>query len=117
MNPQRILCLAWMSISLCLVGCVSQNPDTGEAIPPEGQRFNLDEIKTRLPQLRSGMSRTQVLLILGSPAEQRDDAWIYRPARSGIFVPARALVVRFHDRLYTEHVYQPILLGGRVGSD
>lgn len=106
-------------VAACLwfIGCVSQDPATGDPAPPEGQRYTLKEIEDRLDRLRPGLSRTEVLLILGSPADRTEDAWVYRPARSGIFVPARALVVRFESRRYVGYDYQPIVFGGRVGLD
>ncbi len=102
---------------LLLSACASIDPATGEPVPPQGQRYTLEEVESRLGRLRPGLSKTEALLILGSPAEETEDAWIYRPSRSGVFVPAKALVIRFQDRQYVEHDYQPILFGGRVGLD
>jgi len=98
---------------LSLAGCVQMDPKTGETIPRGEQRFKYDEVKKRAKGLEEGMTRLQVLLALGSPAEKSEDGavWIYLPERPGILIPADALRLEFQGDYLKSHGYRPILLG------
>jgi hypothetical protein len=91
-------------------GCQSQPESTHPS-----QRYELGEVKRRLNDLQPGATRMEVLLALGSPAERRPDAWIYLPSRSGLIVPADALVIHFRGGLYSKHEFRPIILGEQIG--
>ena len=112
-----ILIIVVLAACCGLSACATENPSTGEPIPPGDQRFALKEVQSRLPRLRIGMTRTDVLLTLGSPAEETADAWVYRPSRKGFFLPAKALVVKFQDRQYIGYEYQPIVFGARLHTE
>lgn len=86
-----------------------------EGAPP-GQRYELDEVKRRLEELGPGMSRTEVLLTLGSPAKREGGDYLYLPSRPGLILPADAVRVHFENGRYVEWRWQPIILGERVDT-
>ena len=98
---------------LVLASCVQVDPQTGETLPRGHQRFEFKTVERRAEQLESGMNKTQVLLLLGSPAEKRsnDDVWMYLPERPAVLVPARGLRLEFEDGVLVKHSYRAIILG------
>jgi outer membrane protein assembly factor BamE (lipoprotein component of BamABCDE complex) len=96
--------------------CVTENLTTGEVVPRGNQKLPFEKVEAAAKNLKPGMNKTQVLMLLGSPAEkdQNDDVWIYLPERYGVVIPARALRVEFKDRVLVDHGYRPIVLGARL---
>jgi len=93
--------------------CVTTNATTGEVIPRKGQRYPFERIERDAANLRTGMTKSQVFMLLGTPAEKdaAGDVWVYLPERYGVIVPARALRVEFRDGLLAEHGFRAIVLG------
>ncbi len=99
--------------TLLLAGCVNVDPDTGKTIPRGGQKYEFEYVEKQAKKLRNGMSYTDVLLVLGSPAE-RDRAnsqWVYLPERPAVLIPGRALRLEFEGGVLVKHAYHPIILG------
>lgn len=105
---------------LALIGgtssCVTQNTDTGEMVPRGDQRYEWSKVKELAKQLKDGMTKTQVMMLMGSPAEvdAADNQWIYLPERYAILVPAQALQLDFKDRVLVKHGYRAIVLGAQL---
>ena len=97
-------------------GCVTENATTGEKIPRGDQKYPFEKVEKAAGELTVGMTKTQVLLLLGSPAEmsREGDVWIYLPERYGILIPARALRLEFQTNDLAEYGFQPIVLGARL---
>ncbi len=59
------------------------------------------------------MTKYDVLILLGSPAEKssESDIWVYLPERPAVLVPSRALHLEFKDGILVKHGYNPIVLG------
>ena len=118
--PARSRWLPLAATALLLAGasaaCVTRNATTGEAVPRGDQRYPFERVEEAAKGLHVGMPKTQVLLMLGSPAEMDDhgNVWIYLPERYGVVVPARALRLDFQDGNLLEFGYRPILLGQRL---
>ena len=96
--------------------CVTENATTGEVIPRGEQRYPFEQVEKAAEDLKVGMSRTQCLLLLGSPAEMNEqgNVWIYLPERYGILIPAKALRLEFQVNDLKEFGFQPIVLGARL---
>jgi len=96
--------------------CVTENLTTGEVVPRGDQKLPFEKVEANAEKLREGMSPTQVVMLLGSPAEKsdNDNVWIYLPERYAILIPARALRLEFKDRVLVDHGYRPIVLGARL---
>src|SRR5262245_66160015 len=60
-------------LTLIAPACVNTDPQTGENIPRGNQRHTFDDVEKYAEQLKDGMSKTQAMMLLGSPAEQSDD--------------------------------------------
>ncbi len=111
---------AWLpcaaALALALPACVTENAATGENIPRGKQRYEFAKVERAAEYLRVGMTRTEVLILLGSAAEtgEQGDVWVWLPERYGVLVPARALQVRFRDGRVVEHGYRPIVLGATL---
>jgi outer membrane protein assembly factor BamE (lipoprotein component of BamABCDE complex) len=99
-----------------LAGCVSVDPETNQVIPRGQQRYEFDEVTKQADRLELGMTKFDVLNLLGSPAEKDDrgDKWVYLPERSAILVPGRALVLEFRSQRLAEFGYHSIILGKRM---
>ena len=102
------------ALSLFISACTQHDPITGDVIPQGNQRYTFSEVKRRTANLIPGMSRRDVLIRLGSPAHRAGDDWVYLPERPGVILPAEALRVRFERGRYTNHAYEPIILGERL---
>jgi|ETNmetMinimDraft_25_1059894.scaffolds.fasta_scaffold228865_2 hypothetical protein len=95
-------------------GCGVRDARTGELLPQGDQRFAYATVKQQAERLRVGMTRTEVSILLGSPAFRDGDDWIYRDDRDGLIVPAEAMRLKFSQRRYVSHHFEPIVLGERV---
>jgi outer membrane protein assembly factor BamE (lipoprotein component of BamABCDE complex) len=95
-------------------GCVQTK--NGEAVPRGDQRFPFTQVEERARKLQPGLTRSEVMLLLGSPAEidESDSVWIYLPERYAVLVPARALRLEFDGNVLKEHGYRAIVLGARL---
>jgi len=121
----RALAPSWLILLLfafttvfALAGCRTESVETEVAGgKPPYQRFAFDEVKERAKELRPGMSKTGVLLLLGSPARREADSWIYLPSRPGTLLPAEALEVEFRGDRYETHTFQPVIVGERIITD
>ena len=62
------------------------------------------------------MSKQQVLLLMGSPAEidAEDNHWIYLPERYGILIPAQALRLEYKEQVLIDFGYRAIVLGAQL---
>ena len=112
----RVRAWALVLAAAALGGCVTEDAATGEVIPRGNQRYEFAKVEQAAEQLRDGMTKAQVLLLLGSAAEMDDagDVWIYLPERYGILIPARALRLEFKDGRLVDHSYRAIVLGTRL---
>ncbi|MFT7485036.1 MAG: outer membrane protein assembly factor BamE (lipoprotein component of BamABCDE complex) [Candidatus Paceibacteria bacterium] len=115
MNHKLKLSLAFLGL-LATASCVNVDPDTGETIPRGNQRYEFSEVTRQADKLKVGMSKYEVLMLLGSPAEKskRTDVWVYLPERAAVIIPGRALRLQFRDGLLESHGYHAIVLGGRL---
>ena len=100
-------------VAFGFVSCVQVDPDTGETLPRGDQRYEFETVERRAEQLESGMSKTQVMFLLGSPADKSSggDVWVYLPERRAVLVPSRALRLEFEDGFLVKHGYRAIILG------
>lgn len=107
----RSLCS--LLVLLTLSGCVQVDPDTGQTLPRGEQKYEFETVTRRAEQLQSGMSRLNVLLLLGQPAEKSADGntWIYLPERPAVLIPSRALRLVFENDSLVRHSYRAIVLG------
>jgi len=110
---RRLGALALFALS---AACVTENRTTGEVVPRGNQKYPFARVEKAAEGLVVGMNRTQVLLLLGSPAETSEagDVWIYLPERYGILIPAKALRLEFRDQVLAEYDFQAIVLGARL---
>ncbi len=108
--------LAWPLLLLGLSACVTKNTTTGEMVPRGNQRYPWERVKEFAKQLQNDMTKTQVLLLMGSPAEvdKEDNQWIYLPERYGILIPAQALQLEFRGDVLADFGYRPIVLGTKL---
>lgn len=100
-------------ILLALAGCVNSDPETGKTLPRAGQKYEFATVERRAERLQVGMSKYDVLLLLGSPAETSDDneIWVYMPERAAVLIPARALRLVFENNFLTRHEFTSIVFG------
>jgi outer membrane protein assembly factor BamE (lipoprotein component of BamABCDE complex) len=105
--------LAFPLAALILAGCVNVDPQTGKTIPRGDQKYKFAEVEQQAKQLKNGMSKLQVMILLGSPAEQSaaGDIWIYLPERPAVLVPSHALELKFDSGLLVSHEEKAIVLG------
>jgi len=110
---KKLLALTWILILLGAVACVQVDPKTGKTIPRGGQRYEFDTEVRRAEKLENGMTKSGVILLLGSPAEVSDDkdVWVYLPERPAVLIPGRALRLVFENGKLIEHGYRAIILG------
>ena len=74
----------------------------------------LDAVRERAKRLQPGMPMMEVMILLGSPAIQNRNTWVYMPERSGLIIPADALQVSFNRGVYVSHRFQAVVLGERI---
>ncbi len=105
--------LATFLLALASASCVTENTTTGEMVPRGNQRYPFEKVEKEAGRLEDGMTKYQVTMLLGSPAEidKADDVWVYLPERYAVLVPARALRLQFKDGKLQEHGYRAIVLG------
>jgi len=96
-------------VACLLSGCAATQPDADAVV---NQKYDLPVVRKRIKQLEPGMSKFQVMGIIGSPAEYRGETWVYLPRERGAaVVPAAAVHVKFEHGRYVSHRDQPIVLG------
>lgn len=95
-------------------GCVTRK--NGQPVPRGDQRFPFAQVEERARKLQPGLTRPEVMMLLGSPAEidESGNVWIYLPERYAVLVPGRALRVEFDGNVLKEHGYRAIVLGARL---
>jgi outer membrane protein assembly factor BamE (lipoprotein component of BamABCDE complex) len=113
---QSIMKIYFALIALMLVGCVNVDPQTGKTIPRGKQKYKFATVERRAEQLREGMTKLDVTILLGSPAETSDDGdiWFYVPERPAVLVPTRCLRLVFKSNVLATHDYTTIALGQRL---
>jgi outer membrane protein assembly factor BamE (lipoprotein component of BamABCDE complex) len=96
--------------------CVTENAETGEMVPRGNQRYPWDKVVELAKHLQKGMSKPQVLTLMGSPAEvdAEDNQWIYLPERYAILIPAQALRLEFKGQVLEDFGYRAIVLGAQL---
>lgn len=96
-----------------LWGCVPEGKVNarGELQGYGAQKYPLGEVMDRAEKLRPGMSKTRVLILLGSPAYDDYRTWRYVQDRPGVLVPGKELIVRFEGHVYQGHDVVPVVLG------
>src|SRR5262249_23558290 len=94
----RSLCLM-SALTLACAACVTEGVNTGKMTRRGEQGMQSSDVEKAAEKLREGMSKSQVILLLGSPAEKSDsgDVWVYLPERYAILIPARALRLEFEN--------------------
>jgi len=114
-RPRPVRTFAFLLAAAALGGCITEDAQTGKVIPRGNQRYEFAKVEEAAERLQPGMTKAQVLMLLGSAAEMDDsgDTWIYLPERYGILIPARALQLEFKDGVLVEHGYHPIVLGAK----
>lgn len=107
---------AWLLFLAAAPACVTENATTGEVVPRGDQKYPFEKVEKAAEDLKVGMDKMQVLLLLGSPAEKDEsgNVWVYLPERYAILVPARALRLQFGPQGLEEHGFRPIVLGARL---
>jgi len=95
--------------------CVSVDPETNEVIPRGNQRYEFEVVERNAKDLKLGMNRYEVMMLLGSPAERDDsrDLWVYLPERAAVIIPGRALKLEFRDGQLVDFGFHAIVLGKR----
>jgi len=103
-------------IALMFAGCVNMDPETGATLPRRGQKYKFKTVERKVDQLKIGMKRVEVLILLGSPAQSSDDGdiWVYLPERPAVLIPSRALRVEFENNVLVKHSYSAIVLGQQL---
>ncbi len=103
-------------LALMLAGCVNADPQTGKTIPRGNQKFKFETVERRAEELKDGMTRLEVHLLLGAPAEVSDDGevWVYLPERPAVLIPSRALRLVFKGSVLVSHGYSAIVLGKQL---
>ena len=95
-------------------GCAGPPDMSSPSQAHPAQRYTLDAVRARLDRLRPGMQKFEVMIALGSPAQQTNSQWVYLPERTGLLIPSSALVIDFERGLYISHRFQSIVLGERM---
>jgi len=108
--------LALLTLLAGTSACVTENTTTGEMVPRGKQHYPWDKVTKLAENLQDGMTKFQVMQLLGSPAERdsEDVVWVYLPERYAILIPAQALRLEFKGSVLVEHGYRPIVLGTRL---
>ena len=97
MESRFIICAAVWTF----IGCGASHQaavDDSAAFPSvvwADQEYDLDYVKKRMRQVRPGMRRTDVLIILGRPKEIWQNTWIYQPEALPAFKAFDTVVVTF----------------------
>ncbi len=106
----------FLLLALMMSGCVSVDPKTGKTLPRGDQKYEFETVQRRAEKLHTSMTKLDVLMLLGSPAEKSDDGdiWVYLPERPAVLVPSRALRLEFDRDILVKHGYSPIVLGQQL---
>lgn len=105
---RRFLGMGVLAACVALVGCVQRDPATGDVRPPGNQKYTYSDVKQRAKRLQPGMTRIQVMVLLGSPAKEKADEWIYLP---DVSLPlGEALHVYFDRGVLVKHSFKPIII-------
>ena len=111
-------CLYLCSIVIVVAlmsGCtVETDVETGKMVAVRKQYLEYDQVKERLDKLYQGMRVSEVLLLLGSPAQRKGDEWIYLPNRPSWVIPGEAIHIQFRRNTYVSHRFVPIILGEEI---
>ena len=114
----QVIQRAVLGLALCAsaVSCVNVDPETNQVIPRGNQRYEFDRVVENVDRLEVGLNKLQVVMLLGSPAEESDhgDTWVYLPERPAVIVPGRALKLEFRNGKLTEYGFHAIVLGARL---
>ena len=109
--------LGFALIAVILVGCVNVDPQTGKTIPRGGQKNTFEQVEQRAEKLRDGvMTKLDVLMLLGSPAETSNggDIWVYLPERPAVLVPSHAIRLVFQNNILMSHSSPAIVFGQKL---
>jgi outer membrane protein assembly factor BamE (lipoprotein component of BamABCDE complex) len=100
-------------LAVALAGCVNVDPETGKTIPRGEQKNEYAYVKQRADQLREGMTKMEVTILLGSPAQTGGDGnvWDYVPERPAVLVPAQGLRLVFDGGLLKSHEFTTVAFG------
>ncbi|MHC5065615.1 MAG: outer membrane protein assembly factor BamE domain-containing protein [Planctomycetota bacterium] len=114
-SAERIALPVLLILALFAGACVNVDPESGKTIPRGNQRHEYSVVKENAKQLKTGMSKMDVLLLLGSPAEKErfGDVWIYLPERAAVLIPSSALKLEFESNKLVKHDYETIVFGQR----
>ena len=106
--------LAFALLAFASASCVTEK--NGVPVPRGNQRYPFDRVQESAEKLRNGMTKSQVLLLLGSAAEidEESNLWIYLPERYAILVPGRALRLEFKGDVLVDFGYRAIVLGAQL---
>ena len=99
-----------IALTIGIAGCATGSSASGHP----NQKFSLSDVEKRLKNIQPWMSKMEVMIQLGSPAQISRSTWVYLPSRSGFLLPARALNVNFLDGVYISHETRPIILGEQM---
>jgi outer membrane protein assembly factor BamE (lipoprotein component of BamABCDE complex) len=111
MSINRLMASIFVFVLALTVGC---SANKYEPSPISNQKYSLDKVNKNIEKVQPGMSKLEVLAILGSPAVRETDSWQYLPERGGYVVPTKALHVEFENSRVVGHRYVPIVLGGQI---
>lgn len=96
-HTTRMMALALATTAAMLAGCAGGTQTaTAQRETPLEQAHSLEVVRLRAQDLTPGMTRTEVFLLLGSPAAYRGDTWVYRDGDT-------ELVVAFDGDRYAGH--------------
>jgi len=111
MSIKHLMANIFVSVLVLTAGC---SANKYEASHIRNQKYSLDKVSRHVEKVQPGMSKLEVLAILGSPAIRETDSWQYLPERSGYVVPAKALHVEFENNRVVGHRYVTIVLGEQL---
>ena len=105
--------LGFALVALLVAGCVEVDPQTGKTIPRGGQKNEFAVVEQQAKQLRDGMTKIEMLTLLGSPAETSNagDIWVYLPERPAVLVPSHSLRLVFQSNILISHSQPAIIFG------
>ena len=113
---KSIMRLGFVLFALVLAGCVNVDPETEKTIPRGGQKNKFAVVEEKAEQLRDGMTKIEVITLLGSPAETSNggDIWVYLPERPAVLVPSHALRLVFQNNILMSHSSPVIIVGQKL---
>jgi outer membrane protein assembly factor BamE (lipoprotein component of BamABCDE complex) len=102
-------------VTALAIGCATSEPMNAYVYNgghPK-QKYDLPQIRKRVKALRPGMPKSEVFILLGSPAEDHGTTWVYLPDETGYILPTELLEVRFERNRYVSHEFRPVVFGRR----